>query len=229
MELNELIAKYKSISNSAYSSNYTKLNSYEMGCLINKNKIEGNIVECGIAAGSNFSFMILGEKNTNEGIKRKYFGLDSFCGIQLAGPKDDSQPGIGAITHDVNVDSSELIKSSGITSHSKDNVITNLKSWDVYDQDVMLIEGWVQNTLTDSLIKEIGKISILRLDMDIYEPTKFALEKLYPLVSKNGIIIIDDWALLGAKTACIEYFSENNINPEIVTIKDSTPIYFVKP
>ena len=229
MELNELIAKYKSISNSAYSSNYTKLNSYEMGSLINKDKIKGNIVECGIAAGANFAFMILGEKNTNEGIKRKYFGLDSFCGIQLAGPKDDSQPGIGAIKHDVNVNKIDLLKSSGITSHSKDNVINNLSNWGVYNKDIVLIEGWVQDTLTEQLIKEIGEISILRLDMDIYEPTKFALEKLYPLVSKNGIIIIDDWALLGAKTACIEYFSENNINPEIKTIKDSTPVYFVKP
>ena len=37
------------------------------------------------------------------------------------------------------------------------------------------------------------KISLLHLDLDVFTATKFALEKLYPLVSKNGIILLDDY------------------------------------
>ena len=64
--------------------------------------------------------------------------------------------------------------------------------------------------------------------MDIYAPTKFALEKLYSSVEIGGVIIIDDWALLGARTACLEFLKENDIKINIKTIQNSTPIYFIK-
>ena len=45
------------------------------------------------------------------------------------------------------------------------------------------------------------------LDTDYYESTKFALEKLYDKVSKNGIIYIDDYGnWKGAKQAVDEFF-----------------------
>ena len=227
MKLHELIAKYKNISNYAYSSNETKFNSYEMGVYINKNNIKGSIVECGVAAAANFAFMMLGEKESNTGIKRKYWGFDSFQGIQLAGKNDSDQPGTGKIKHNVNVPEDDLLISSGVTSVSKNQVIQNLQSWNLYD-NVELIEGWIQKSLSNDIVNDIGKISILRLDMDIYAPTKFALEKLYSSVEIGGVIIIDDWALLGAKTACLEFFKENDINVNIKTIENSTPIYFIK-
>ena len=198
MKLDQLITKYKNISNYAYSSNETKFNSYEMGSYINKNNIKGSIVECGVAAGANFAFMILGERQSNTGIQRKYWGFDSFQGIQLAGKNDIEQPGIpGKIKHNL------------------------------YD-NVELVEGWIQKSLSNDIINNIGKIAILRLDMDIYAPTKFALEKLYASVETGGVIIIDDWALLGARTACLEFLKENDIKINIKTIQNSTPIYFIK-
>ena len=58
------------------------------------------------------------------------------------------------------------------------------------------------------------KISILRLDTDFYESTKIELEKLYPLLSKNGILIIDDYGhWQGAKKAVDEYFKKINYKP----------------
>ena len=56
-----------------------------------------------------------------------------------------------------------------------------------------------------------SSISILRLDLDLYEPTKVALEELYPLVSPGGVILIDDYpAWAGCKKAVDEYFNTNN-------------------
>ena len=56
------------------------------------------------------------------------------------------------------------------------------------------------------------EISLLRLDTDWYESTKHEMNNLFPLLVKNGVLIIDDyghWA--GCKKAIDEYIEENNI------------------
>lgn len=213
------------ISGHLYSTLETQQNSFDMGKYVVDNKIEGDIIECGIASGANFATMMLG---ASEDLSRTFWGFDSFEGIQLAGKKDTLQAGIGAITHDVNVPDSELLISSGITSHSKESVLINFKNWGVDNYDIKLVEGWVQNTI-DAVIDEIKSISILRLDMDIYNPTKYTLEKLYPLITKGGVIIIDDWELDGVRIAVEEYLKENKIKVKMLSIPNSTPKYFFKP
>ncbi len=206
----------------AYSTRETLQHSYDMGKYVTENNIPGVIIECGLGAGSNFAAMMLGG-----GIERKYWGFDSFEGIQLAGKKDTMQAGIGAITHDINVCESELLISSGITSHSLPSVIDNLLEWNLGFYNFRLIKGWVQNTIPNEIdeIKTHG-ISIIRLDMDIYDPTKFALEKLYPLLSIGGVLIIDDWELDGVRIACEEYFEGQNV--EWLSIENSQPKYLIK-
>ena len=199
-----------------------------MGKYVNDNNISGDVVECGIAAASNFAFLMLGTIASSNTIDRSFWGFDSFEGIQLAGKKDTLQPGIGKITHNVDVTEDELLVSSGVTSVSKQNVIDNLSRWNLYNDKVKLVEGWIQKTLTDDIVKQINNISILRLDMDIYAPTKYALEKLYPLVSPGGVVIIDDWQLDGARIACEEYFSSIGVQPNYIKITNSDPVYFIK-
>ena len=56
------------------------------------------------------------------------------------------------------------------------------------------------------------KIAILRLDTDWYESTKAELEVLFPRLSKNGILIIDDYGhWKGARKAVDEYFKDKQI------------------
>ena len=108
-----------------YSVNETKYNTFLTGKYVNDNKIEGNIVECGIAAGGNFALLKLGCEHSNNKMQRSFWGFDSFVGIQRAGKHDDGQPGYGKefITWDVNAPEEELLISSGMTAHSKENVI----------------------------------------------------------------------------------------------------------
>ena len=75
-----------------------------------------------------------------------------------------------------------------------------------YPQEkIHYIKGQVEKTLTKST--KIPPIAILRLDMDFYEPTKHALEILYPKISKGGYLIIDDYgAWQGCRKAVDEYF-----------------------
>ena len=88
----------------------------------------------------------------------------------------------------------------------RQEVEANLKEWGV---EAKLIEG--DACITTKEVKP-QSISVLRLDMDLYEPTKTALEELYPLLSKGGFLLIDDyntWA--GARKAVDEYFGSTDV------------------
>lgn len=212
------------IGRSAFSTKETFLNSFECGQYVSDQKIPGAIVECGIAGGSQLAAMILGCESRGC-THRLAYGFDSFEGIELAGPKDWAQPGLDGPHNNPPFDGE--IKSSGITAISLEDVESNFRKWNI--PNVILVKGWVQHTLFyyESLIAEHG-IAVLRLDMDVYEPTKHALKHLYPLVSPGGVIIIDDWVLDGCQTACLEYFEENNITPVLHDIPNSGPKYFFK-
>lgn len=217
---------YPEVSAVCYSTLETQVHSCAIAKHIEYDGIEGDIVECGIAAGGNFAFMIIGCLSMNEKCNRTFWGYDSFQGIQLAGPNDTEQAGIGAITHDVNVPAEDLLVSSGITVHPEDEVRNNLVKWGLWDKArIKLVSGWVQHSMED---QTPDKIAILRLDMDIYEPTAYVLRKLYDRISKGGIVIIDDWALAGVRKAVEEFWDGIGITPEIRTIENSTPIWWVK-
>ncbi|RYZ46871.1 MAG: macrocin O-methyltransferase, partial [Chitinophagaceae bacterium] len=56
------------------------------------------------------------------------------------------------------------------------------------------------------------KIALLRLDTDWYESTKHELIHLYPLLTANGILIIDDYGYWqGCRKAVDEYIKENKL------------------
>ena len=173
--------------------------------IINSN-IPGDFVECGVAFGAQIGAMSFACHLA--GISRTFHLYDSFEGIPLAGPKDNVQPGIGTITHDVNKPLRERLVSSGITVHSLESVKKNIESWGFKEQNYIYHKGWFQDTLPHNTI---DKISFLRLDGDLYESTEVCLRFLGHKVSKGGYIVIDDYHLLGAKTATDEYIKDKNV------------------
>lgn len=180
--------------------------------------IEGDYVECGIASGSGIAAMKLAAP------LKRIWGYDSFQGIHLAGPNDTEQPGIGEIVHDTTVPSEELLVSSGVTVCSREWVESRLTGWGLIPNDFVLVEGWVQHTLPK--IKP-DKIALLRLDMDLYDPTMVALEHLWVRLSKGGVLIVDDGNLKGVVRACADYFKRIGYSPKWVTDSEN-PMYLTK-
>ena len=201
---------------------YSNINVFEHTYKIAKELFEqnipGDIVECGVAAGSNFAQMIKASQDLQQ--SRLSWGYDSFQGIPFAGDKDTSQPGLP------NIDKSKLdkLESSGITVHDKRGVIENLTKWGVYSEDVRLVEGWFQDTLPTT---KPESIALLRLDGDLYSSTLVCLEHLYPLISKGGLVLIDDYELTGCHDAVHEYIAKNKLKVKIERF-DYTA-YFYKP
>ena len=92
---------------------------------------------------------------------------------------------------------------SWVKSHY-DDVLKNLLK---IRPNVTLRKGEVNS---ETIEPEIKKISILRLDMDWYEPTIAVLENFYDRIEIGGSIIIDDYGhYSGARKATDEFFANN--------------------
>jgi hypothetical protein len=212
----------------AYSTRATVENTKHYTQLVIDRNVPGALVECGIAGGAQIGAML-----TVSGKSRWIYGFDSFEGIPLASKDDEVQPGIGVNPMVPYTNVSELLKSSGITVHSKESVRNNLNRWTNNDSDnVVLVKGWFQHSLAPyrQVFQQLGGIALLRLDGDLYESTKVCLGQLFPLLSEGGILIVDDWQLVGCKKACQEFFafySICQIAPPYGT-EDDGPAYFIK-
>ena len=73
-----------------------------------------------------------------------------------------------------------------------------------------LIKGNVFDTLEKFVKNYKSKISILFMDLDVYEPTYYVLEKLFSRISKGGIIIFDNFNIVDGETVAVKKFSKKN-------------------
>ena len=68
---------------------------------------------------------------------------------------------------------------------------------------VNLIKGNVIVTLDKIKLK---KISYALLDLDIYEPSKYVLNYIWPKMTKNGIILLDNYKVFDGETKAVNEF-----------------------
>lgn len=91
---------------------------------------------------------------------------------------------------------------------SLEEVQNNMFSTGYPPEKFIFVKGKVEDIIPTAMP---DKISILRLNTDFYESTYHELLHLFPRLSVNGVIIIDDYGYWkGAKEAVDKYFKENN-------------------
>jgi hypothetical protein len=75
---------------------------------------------------------------------------------------------------------------------------------------IVMTEGDIRITAQKFVDENPGlRISLLHLDVDLYEPTLAALKAFYPLVVKGGLVVFDEYGLVewpGESKAVEEYF-----------------------
>jgi hypothetical protein len=146
----------------------------------------GNIVECGVWRGGScvYAKAVLNFLDA----KRSVFGFDSFDGLPRPGIGDDPQD----------------------RHHTFDPLSVPLSEVLFRASKYRVGEiNWRKGLFCDSLPRcksEVGTISVLRCDGDMYSSTIDILTNLYPQVSPGGFIIIDDYALEGCRIAVWDYF-----------------------
>lgn len=171
--------------------------------------IPGDLIETGVWRGGACIFM----KGLLDVLKqnRKIYVADSFKG--LPNPKPE-------YPHD----SGDKHHTYAQLAVSKQQVEENFRKYGLLDDQVIFVEGWFNETMP-TLTGVV--FSLIRLDGDMYESTIVVLNNLYPKLSIGGFCIIDDYALIGARTAVIDYRKEHNITDEIIKI-DDTGVYWKK-
>lgn len=176
-----------------------------------KNNVPGDLIETGVWRGGACIFMRLMLKEY--GIKdRIVYVADSFEGLPKPNPEKYPKD-LNDVHHIIDV-----------LKVSVDEVKNNFKIYGVLDNQVKFLKGWFKDTLKDPPFE---KISILRLDGDMYESTWDVLTNCYDKLSIGGYVIIDDYALAACHDAVDDFRAQNKID-EPIEYFDAGNVYWKK-
>lgn len=177
--------------------------------------IAGDIVECGVFKGVSLSRLIKFRDLFENPLSKKIIAFDTF------GEFPDAQYSLDVKKRE------QFIREAGSKSIGKDQLVSLLQKLNLY-QNIELIEGNILQTVPEYRAKNPHlKISLLHIDVDLYEATRTCLEELYGLVTRGGIVILDDYgAFAGANKAIDEFFAEKKI--KINKLPYSNSISFVE-
>ena len=152
--------------------------------------VPGVIAECGVAKGESLSALKL--LSMSEGKNRPLYGFDTFKGLPAPVEGEHGK--------------------AGQFGYSEEDVRDYFRYVDVPMEGVTFISGDVHDTLAS--FKE--PIAFLHVDVDLYEGHKVILERLWPQVSKGGIVLFDDYGNRwdGATKAIDEFVAANNLTLE---------------
>lgn len=146
--------------------------------------VKGSVVECGVFRG--FGLMTWAHLSAvvePANLTRRIYGFDSFGGFPSVSERDSNSrkiPAPGELKADSHEELTALIR--------------------LYDQDrflghidkVHLVKGDLVNTVPQFVEQNPHLvISLLFLDVDLYEPTKTAIEHFLPRMPKGSVIAFD--------------------------------------
>ena len=166
---------------------YTPINSiqrflvrYELMKLVSN--IPGAVIEMGVCSGNGLLSLIQCHNILQPTYKyREFYGFDTFNGF----------PDIH--TNDSNTDNSKIGDYANNSYDKLHDVINIHNKYTYTPANLKLIKGNVVDTVP--LFINDNKhilISLLYLDLDIYEPTKIALRYFLPRMTKGSIIAFDE-------------------------------------
>ena len=163
---------------------------------ISKNKISGDIVECGVWRGGSSMMSALTLLECNDTSRNLYL-YDTYEGMSEPTTKDVSMTGALA---------ENTWQSSDKCDADLNDVQTNLKQTNYPFSKIHFVEGKVEQTIPKMVP---SSIALLRLDTDWYESTYHELVHLFPKLVTGGVLIIDDYGhWQGARKAVDQYFAE---------------------
>lgn len=182
--------------------------------------IEGDFVECGVAAGG--SSALLAGCARRQGGRRRVWCFDTFSGMPEPGPEDRARNGVTA---------EDSGWGTGTCSAPERSVIEAATLFGAADR-LVLRKGLFQETLPLAA-NEIGPIALLHLDGDWYDSTRCCIERLWPHVMPGGFLQVDDYGHWeGCRRAIDEFLAPERARtgaPIAIERIDYTGVRFRKP
>jgi hypothetical protein len=175
------------------------------------NQIPGDFIETGVWRGGAVIFMrwLL---DYHQEPDRNVWVADSFMGFPVTTNEIDKKT-VNSPIADMYFVSLEQVKAA-------------FNRFGLLDSQVVFLPGYFNNTLPTA---PIDKLSLLRIDADLYDSTKDCLTYLYPKLSSGGYVIIDDYgeSEFECRRAVNEYRQQNGITTPF-TLVDSKCVYWRK-
>lgn len=210
---------------------------YEIVIHLDKYKIEGDFVECGVWKGGSAGIMALANlAHSNE--RRDIHLFDLFDDIVAPDMEKDGEIAV-----------KEIMQYIEKTNINKDDYFGKLKPIKgIYDshggygsteivekfmvetinypsENIRLHKGLFQDTVINT--PDIDKIALLRLDGDWYDSIKICLDNLYDKVVEGGVVIIDDVGTYdGCRKAVNDFFMERNLKYFLNYSRPQTRFFF---
>lgn len=158
--------------------------------------IEGDIIECGVWRGG-FSIFL-----AHIFEDRTIWVCDSFQGFQ---PLEEAKHQYAKERHTPVA----THNSHGPIGISLEEVENYFRIYGLENQSrIRFVKGFVKDTLPKC---NIGKVALLRIDVDAYSATLETLEELYDKVQSGGFIVFDDSCLIETLDAIRDFFRANKL------------------
>ena len=147
--------------------------------------VMGSIVECGVYRGASLmAWANMSAVLEPANLTRRVYGFDTFEGLKGVSEKDQNikmTPEDGQLCSDSYEELQRIIE------------IYDTNRFLGHVGKVQLIKGDIAETVPEFLKQNSHLVvSLLFLDMDLYEPTKVAIENFFPRMPKGSIIAFDE-------------------------------------
>lgn len=165
--------------------------------------LPGEVIEAGVYKGASLMRFAAFRDLLETAQSRLIIGFDAFGAFPraaVAGASDQSF-----------IDNFEGAGGPGISREGLEAAL-NAKGHD----NVALVEGDVFEQLPAYLeANPATRVALLHLDMDVYEPTAFAISQLKAHMVRGGLILFDDYGMVeGATRAADELARELGVTPQ---------------
>lgn len=176
--------------------------------------LPGDVVECGVFKGASLIRFCTFREILESPYSRKIIGFDAFGKFPTPENADDQ----------AFVEKFESSDGEGISVDELNKVFAH-KGFTNYD----LVQGEISYTLPNYISSHPElKISLLHIDVDVYEPTVVILNYLFNRVVRDGLIVFDDFGKVAGETRAVdEFFSKKNVIFEKLSISH-TPSFIRK-
>lgn len=108
-----------------------------------------------------------------------------------------------------------------------EEVQSNFDAFGLLDAQTQFHQGFFRTSCPQFRNEFGGRLSIVRLDGDMYESTMDILYNVYEFLSVSGYVIIDDYSISVCKKAIQEFMERNRIEEKIISI-DAASSYWQK-
>jgi O-methyltransferase len=169
-----------------------------------RDDVPGDLIETGVWRGGACIFMkanlvAWGDTTRNVWLADSFEGLPKGNGELYPADDGDTMHGLGYI------------------ATAPDQVRHNFERYGLLDDRVRFLVGWFKDTLPTAPIE---RLSLLRLDGDMYESTIQAFDALYDKLSPGGFCIVDDYGSHASQAgqATRDFRARREIDEELIDI-----------